>query len=185
MNLKKIIVAAFISLITSTSIFAQETPNATIIQQQAITKAKKENKQVFLMFHASWCSWCHRLDSLLTKTPLSKTIDKHFVLAHVTILEHKGIHEKDNNPGGMELFQQYGGGANSGIPYWVVLDNNGKFLANSRLKGAGEDLTGNNGDNTGCPGEPQEFEYFVNVLKKTANFSPKEIEEVKAIFEKQ
>ncbi|PZP45694.1 MAG: hypothetical protein DI598_12990, partial [Pseudopedobacter saltans] len=185
MNLKKYFVLACLTVLFSSKIFAQKTvPNATIVQQQAVTAAQKEDKQVFLIFHASWCAWCHHLDSLLTKTTLAKTFNKHFVLTHVTILENKGPHKKDENPGGMDLFAQYGGSSNTGIPYWVILDKNGKYLANSRMKGADEDLTGVNGDNTGCPGEPQEVEYFINVLEKASHFSPKEIAEVKVVFEK-
>lgn len=186
MSSKKIFLLAMISFFLMNQARSQETWNATIVQQQAVTKAKKENKKVLLIFHASWCSWCHHMDSLLTKTEIASIINKHFVLTHVTILEREGsVHKKEENPGGMELFEQYGGNNNTGIPYWVVLNDNGKLLANSRLKSASEDLTSINGDNIGCPSEPQEVEYFLTVLKKTAGFSPTELEEVRKVFGKK
>ena len=185
MSSKKIFLLAVISFFLMNKVRSQETLNATIVQQQAVTKAKKENKQVLLIFHASWCGWCHHMDSLLTKTKIASTINKHFVLTHVTILEHDAAHKKEENPGGMELFEQYGGNNNTGIPYWVVLNDNGKLLANSRLKSVSEDLTSNNGDNIGCPSEPQEVEYFITVLKKTSGFSLAELEEVRKVFGKK
>ncbi len=185
MQRKKHIFLVVLCLVLTCSSFAQETPSAQAVVKEATTQASVKNKQVFLVFHASWCGWCHMMDSLLTKTPLAKTFNKHFVLAHITIMEQKPERRKDENPGGMDLFAQYGGSSNAGIPYWVVLDKDGKCLANSRMKGATEDLTGNNGDNTGCPGEPQEVAYFTTVLKQAAHFSSKEIEEVKEVFGKK
>lgn len=181
--MKKYLLLSLLSLIIMQYSFSQTTPSAATIVKEASTKAKKEKKQVLLIFHASWCGWCHRMDSLITKTSLAKTFDKHFVLTHVTILEHKPERKKDENPGGMDLFEQYGGNANTGIPYWAVLDANGKLLANSRLKGLNEDLTGVNGDNVGCPGTSDEIAYWTTVLTKTANFTQKETDEVKVIFE--
>lgn len=151
MSLKKYFILGVLSFTICSYTFAQTTPNAETVVKEAATNAQKQHKQVFLIFHASWCVWCHRMDSLLTKTSFAKTFNKHFVLTHITIMEHKPERKKDENPGGMDLFAQYGGGDNTGIPYWVVLDNTGKMLANSRLKGATEDFSGINGNNTGCP----------------------------------
>ncbi len=185
MQLKKYLLLGFFILVITGKGFAQNAPSAETVLKEATEKAAKENKQVFLIFHASWCGWCHRMDSLLTKSSLSKTFDKHFVLTHITILEHNAARKKDENPGGMDVFAQYGGGDDTGIPYWVVLGKDGKQLANSRLKGADEDLTGVNGDNSGCPGTPEEIDYFKTVLKKASNYSQKDADEVGNVFGKK
>ena len=36
--------------------------SAKEILSEAYSLAAKENKKVFIMFHASWCGWCHRMD---------------------------------------------------------------------------------------------------------------------------
>lgn len=185
MYFKKSLLLCLFILSISYTVFSQETTNAANIIKEATIKAQKERKQVLVLFRASWCGWCRRMDSLMTKSTLAKTFDKHFVLARITVMEYRPERKKNITPGGMELFAKYGGGTSAGIPYWVVLDSNGKLLANSRLKGATEDLTGTNGDNVGGPLKPASITYFTTVLKRTADFSPEEIEVVKEVFGKE
>jgi thioredoxin-related protein len=37
---------------------AQDKLTAEAIMKQACEEAAKEKKNVFLLFHASWCGWC-------------------------------------------------------------------------------------------------------------------------------
>jgi thioredoxin-related protein len=46
---------------------AQE--NASDILDKAYVKAKEENKNVFVIFHASWCGWCKRMDKNMNDDP--------------------------------------------------------------------------------------------------------------------
>ena len=49
-------------LITTFSNAQEAIPAAEEIMDIVFQEAKEENKNVFLMFHASWCGWCHRMD---------------------------------------------------------------------------------------------------------------------------
>jgi hypothetical protein len=61
------------------------------------------------------------------------------------------------NPGADTLMQQLGG-SGAGLPYFAFLDAKGQMIANSLL----------NGSNIGYPGEPNEIDYFLQMMKKAA-----------------
>ena len=47
---------------------------ANEVLQEAYQQAAREKKNVFLMFHASWCGWCHKMDSSMN----DKTVKDYF-----------------------------------------------------------------------------------------------------------
>ena len=57
---KKIIFGVFIAI----SSFANA-QTATEILAKAQNQAKIENKNVFVIFHASWCGWCKKMEKKL------------------------------------------------------------------------------------------------------------------------
>lgn len=125
------------------------------------------------MFHASWCGWCKKMDSSLLDISIKPLIDKNYETVHLTVYESD---DKKNleNPGALELLTKWGGN-NKGIPYWFILDKNGKIVADSQDK-----LNGN----TGCPAKAEEVDYFINVLQKTSSLTPAELEKIKKRFRK-
>jgi thioredoxin-related protein len=137
--------------------------------QNACKQAAKENKNVLVMFHASWCVWCHRMDSSMNDNSCKKFFDENFVTTHLVVMESKGK-ENLENPGGLELLAKYNG-TNEGIPFWVVLDKDGKLIADCMLRpeGAGP---GTKGSNMGCPAKESEVDAFIRILKKTSKITP-------------
>lgn len=79
---------------------------------------------------------------------------------------------------GKETAMKLRGGEAGGIPWCVILDGNGKELANS---------DGPDG-NVGCPITPEECAYFVSMIEKTVQNSPdgrvKEITDALEMFAK-
>jgi thioredoxin-related protein len=74
-----------------TSVFAQKAPSsAEEIMKEAFTLAKKQNKKVLVMFHASWCGWCHKMDTSLNDASVKKFFDDNFVIRHLVVFESKG-----------------------------------------------------------------------------------------------
>ncbi|MBK7374589.1 MAG: hypothetical protein IPJ02_03205 [Chitinophagaceae bacterium] len=51
-----------------------------------------------LIFHASWCGWCHKMDTSLNDISVKRFFDDNFVITHITVLESKGK-ERLENPG--------------------------------------------------------------------------------------
>ncbi|HUZ60166.1 MAG TPA: thioredoxin family protein [Hanamia sp.] len=41
---------------------AKAVPASQIIEEAKV-EAAKTHKNVFIIFHASWCVWCHRMDT--------------------------------------------------------------------------------------------------------------------------
>jgi len=156
--------------IDSKSILTSPMPADEMVQN-ACKQAARENKNVLVMFHASWCVWCHRMDSSMNDNSCKKFFDDNYVTTHLVIMESKGK-EKLENPGAMELLTKYNG-TNQGIPFWVVLDKKGKVLADCLAKpeGAGPEVKG---QSIGCPATETEVTAFIKVLKQTSKLSPEQ-----------
>ena len=164
-KMKQVILCLTMTFLSSAMINAQPTAQtADEILRTASEKAAKENKNVFVMFHASWCGWCHKMDYSLNDPACKKFFDDNYVICHLVVDESK---DKKNleNPGAAELRTKYYGDG-QGIPFWLVFDKDGKLLADSkkRKEGAAADT----GDNIGCPATEEEVTNFVSILKMTS-----------------
>src|SRR5690606_25443283 len=98
----------------------------------------------FLMFHASWCGWCHRMDDAMNDSTCKNFFTDNYVICHLVVKE-MGDKKKLENPGAEELLAKYHGDK-AGIPFWLIFDKNGNLLADSqeRPEGAGLDEAGKN-----------------------------------------
>ncbi|PZR21755.1 MAG: thioredoxin family protein [Citrobacter freundii] len=157
-----------------------QTPSADLVLKEATATAAKEKKNVFIIFHASWCVWCHRMDTSMNDKSVKAFFDDNYVIRHLTVLESPNKKNLEN-PGAEEMMEKYNG-KNQGIPYWLIFDNKGKFLFDSkrRPKGGGPE----SGDNTGCPASKPEVDYFVSVLKQTSKLTDKQLAVIYALFRK-
>jgi thioredoxin-related protein len=145
-------------LICLSTLFAQ-TEDAAAILAEARTAAAKENKNVFIIFHASWCGWCHKMDTAMNDPAVKRYFDDNYVVRHLVVMESK---DKKNleNPGALSMLKKYSD-ESSGIPFWVVYDSSGRKLFDSRP----DLLNGKRGDNVGCPASEKEVDHFIQVLK--------------------
>jgi thiol-disulfide isomerase/thioredoxin len=164
------------SLIT----FAQTAQAADVIMSEAYTAAKAGNKKVFVMFHASWCGWCHKMDAAMNEPAMKKFFDDNFVIRHLVVMESEGKKNLEN-PGAADLMKKYHGDK-SGIPYWLVFDADGNLLADSKLRAEGDGLE--KGNNVGCPATEKEVAYFIDVLKKTTKLTEPELTLIAQRFRK-
>jgi thioredoxin-related protein len=134
--------------------------------------AAKENKNVLLIFHASWCGWCRKMDSSLRDINVRPLIDKNYITTHLTVYESQDKKALEN-PGALEFLMAHGGNEAGGIPYWLVLDKEGKVLANSQYEP---------GHNTGCPASEVEVAYFISVLRKTSSLDEQQLKVIEKRF---
>jgi thioredoxin-related protein len=153
-------IIAILALLLSTAVQGQRILSADEILLAACKQAAKENKKVMVIFHASWCGWCHRMDTSLVDPSVKSYFDKNFVITHLTVYESDDKKALEN-PGALAYLTKMGGN-DQGIPFWLILDKEGNLLADSQIAP---------GKNTGCPAQPEEVAHFVKVLKKTTPLS--------------
>lgn len=138
------------------------------VMQQAIQQAIKENKNIMVIFHASWCGWCRKMDSSLNDKSCKKFFDDNYVIMHLVVNESP---DKKNleNPGVYQFRSKYNGD-DLGLPSWLIFDKHGNLLADSQMRPSGANMA-TQGENVGCPASEKEVAYFIDVLKKTSNLS--------------
>jgi thioredoxin-related protein len=172
----------FLSLLLAVSmnVLAQQpVPSAEQVLKQAYGQAAKENKNVMVIFHASWCGWCHRMDTALNDPSVKKFFDDNYVITHLTVMESK---DKKNleNPGAEALFEKYRG-KDQGIPFWLVFDSKGQLLADALIPPPASNPAAKP-RNSGCPATAEEVEHFIQVLRKTSRMNETQLEAVRKRF---
>ena len=173
---------SFFILVYVVGLHAQTPPkNANDILKEACKLAAKEKKNVFIIFHASWCGWCHKMDTSMNDNSVKKFFDDNFIIRHLVVYESK---EKKNleNPGAIELLTKYHGN-DDGIPYWLIFDKSGNILADSQIRQTSSGMD-TKGKNSGCPTSQEEVNYFVTVLKKTSALNPQQLALIEERFRK-
>ncbi len=170
----------FLFSLLSASPFAQQAiPTADEVMKEAVTLAAKDNKKVFIIFHASWCGWCRKMDASMNDASCKQLFDDNFIIRHLTVYESPGKKHLEN-PGAEELNKKFGGDG-QGLPYWLIFDDKGDLLADSKMKKPGKEKEG---DNTGCPASKEEVGYLIEVLKSVTALTPEELETINTRFRK-
>ena len=108
-----------------------------------------------------------------------KFFDDNYVIRHLVVHESK---DKKNleNPGSIDLLTKYGG-TDMGIPFWLIFDQDGKLLADSKISPPGK-TTPPVAQNCGCPAAKEEVSYFINVLRKTSNIDDQQADIIEKRF---
>jgi thioredoxin-related protein len=142
---------------------------AATVFKKAFEKAKDTHKKVFMIFHASWCHWCHVLDTAMNDTACRSFFDRKFVIVHLVAHEDSRYLLRQNL-GSEDTLAKYQGPDRNGIPFWIVFDENGKRLA----------------DYNGFPSPHYATDYaaFEKILKDTAAASDDDLAAVRKAFEK-
>lgn len=163
MKIKHLLLCVALVIANITTVNAQE--DSKVILENAYAQAKKGNKNVFIMFHASWCSWCKKMDKNMMSKATKQLFEDNYVIEHLTVMESKKKKSLEN-PGAQALFNRYSGG-NAGLPFWLIFDSNGKLVEDSRNE---------KGDNIGCPATPDEVAQFVKKLKVSSKLTDEDLE---------
>ncbi len=161
-SMKRLATALLLIALTFPLAFAKPADSAAEVLKAAQAKAKAERKNVMVIFHASWCGWCKKMDEFMERPEFKKIFDANYVIVHLTVMENEA-HKSDENAGGMDVMKS-AGGENQGIPFYYISDPNGKMLINSRRKNGPDD----EGSNIGHPAKPEEVDHFILMLRKTA-----------------
>jgi thioredoxin-related protein len=122
----------------------------------AMERAASQDKRIFLHFGAPWCGWCHQLEDFMALPEVASILSKDFIDLKI---------DTDRTVGGEEVLAEYCKQP-GGIPWFVLLDSEGKALATSDKEQR----------NIGYPVEPQEIAHFMTMLKSASRqISPDEL----------
>lgn len=153
-------------------------PTAKEILVEAYAKAASEKKNVMVIFHASWCGWCTKMDRSIGDSLIKPLFDKSYVIVHLTVYESNN-NKALENPGALDFLTLHGGN-DKGLPYWIVLNDKGDKLGDSKTIYPGKTEP----DNTGCPASAVEVAHFIAVLKQTSALNEKELSAISQRFRK-
>lgn len=146
------------TLVTSI-LLSQDSPQpARHVLSTAVNHAAASNRTVFLIFHASWCGWCKRLDAALNDSLIKPIIDANYVVTHLVVMESKDKKALEN-PGSADVLKELGG-EKSGLPFYAFIDGAGKLIVNSNAMRKDQ--------NIGYPAQPDELEAFETLLRTSA-----------------
>ena len=128
-------------------------PTAEKLMEEAKQTAMSEEKNVFLMFSTTGCSWCKVLKSFIESDEIKPVFTKYFVPV-VLMLGN----DANTNPGATVYEKKYG--PTEGVPYHAFITPKGEEIVDSKENG--------DGGNIGYPAAPNEIAWFMAMLKKAA-----------------
>jgi len=160
-SLRILLLTALVFTLSASGAVRQDRPTASDIVGQAVAEARATDRIVMVRFRASWCEWCALLDAAVHSFELGRMLGDHYVQVELTVDEDpaKAFLE---TPGAAE-YRESLGGANSGIPFYVFLDD-GDVVADS--------LRMPEGGNIGYPVTDEEIDRFMELIDATAPRMP-------------
>src|SRR5690606_2779208 len=116
-----------------------EPPEARVLLDEALARAKQENKRILIQETATWCGPCHMLARFLDA---NRVWEQDYIWVK---MDHRWT-------GAQELMAELRAGADGGIPWFAILDAQGEKLATSN-EPEGQ-------SNIGYPSSPEGQQHF-------------------------
>ena len=153
-------VLAFVAILTIPVLApAQETADDLFAHAKA--EAKTENKNLLLVFSASWCGPCKLYERFLDDPQMKPITEKTFVIQRFDVGERPRDPKHADTPGAATLRSALGSTNEPGFPFIVMADAKGNPIVNSYRNG-------NPNGNIGYPALPVEIDWYLEMLKRAA-----------------
>ena len=125
MKTKHFLILSLMVLVFSATMAQPTVASTKDILNTAYKQALSQNKNVMVIFHASWCVWCRKMDSSMNDISCKKFFSDNYVTCHLTV-DESADKKNEENPGAVDLRKNYHG-ENAGLPFWLIFDKNGKL----------------------------------------------------------
>ena len=103
-------------------IFDPKVDGAKLIED-AIVRAKQEDKRILVLFGANWCPWCRRLHQAVTSAPaVTQKVQQKFILVYID------ANTRNDRKRNAAVIERYGNPLQYGLPVFVVLESDGTQL---------------------------------------------------------
>lgn len=147
----------FLSLFLFFYCSSQNGKPAKELFQATLAKAKTENKNVFIIFSATWCGPCKLLKNVIHDEYNIQYFEEHYII--LELYDHEiGDNKLLENYGTDSILAEYKGDTTA-VPYWLILNSSGKKLY-------GE---------LGMSNYPVDVKRFIKVLKETSKLKDGEL----------
>jgi hypothetical protein len=114
------------------------------------------------------------MDAKMNDESCKELFERNYIIAHLVVNESKKNKHLENE-GAIDLYNEQRG-EGTGIPFWLIYDQNGILLENS---------LDSNGKNIGCPATGHEVAEFEKILRKTSDLSDDEIKVIANLFKEK
>jgi thiol-disulfide isomerase/thioredoxin len=146
-------------------------PTANELLRQAKVTANAEQKNILLVFTASWCGPCHLFEAFLKDPQIQPILARNFVPVRIAVGEEVKGKPYLNTPGGDFMRLPLAGVAQPGFPFLAVLTPKGDTIVTSNRP----DAPSKDEANIGYPATHAEIDWFMKMLQESApSMSPSE-----------
>ena len=74
-------------LLLSRPVVLAEPATADAVLAEAAKAGRSAGRNTLVVFHASWCGWCRKLEAILSSPRVKEIVDRHYVQVELTVLE--------------------------------------------------------------------------------------------------
>ncbi len=92
---------------------------------EAVAKAEKQDKPIYLHFTTEWCGWCRKIESDTYKSQIGQKALDNFVAASLDCTVPRGQQPTGEKKTNIELMRRWGG---RGYPFLVMATPDGQVL---------------------------------------------------------